>query len=841
MLANWVRQSTVTTGDDLSITLGAIAGRPTFLNTHAADAQVKYAVLSGDGVSREEGTGVIRAGGILERTTPSVTWDGATYDRTSPARISLFGTSIVYITVGELDIVTADSVTTLTNKIINDASNTVHADATHVQVRNVSGSTIDAGSPVYISGYNVGQDVAEVEPSDADDAATMPALGVADEDIGNNSNGHIISAGQIAGLDTTAWAVNDTLFVSTTPGVLTNVRPTGLAEEIQAIAIVERSHITLGRIFVYGAGRANDVPNNLGDTFADNLTINAAGHLLLPLDGDTVTPTLGFGDGDTGLYESSDDVLNIGVGGVLKWVYAGGFTLLTTLLEGSNITNPVVFFASTATSTVPVYVLSREDPDTGLGSAGADQLSLIAGNLEGIRITEASSAITIDMFGQTIFPSVNDLANPTIAFGDGDSGFFEAADDAIRVAISGANVLQFFSGGLLIGSSNGKAYLPNVIVTSTVPGYAVRGDDSNTGIGSGGADQINLITGGITAVDYVEANSHVLHTDESHIGITASTTQTQGNGQLFSSHNEVTTVANPDDVVTLPDPKAGRHCEIFNDTTNRLQIFPKSGHELGAGTDISMILEPKQTITFKGSDATNWHISSSTQNFHAEFWAEDDANLFTINDSDGDVHAYHSPNLAAGDLNGWLFDAGGAGTSFPIASIADGADSGVDIEVTTTGSHGLAVGDVISQTDLGDPAYVGMRVVKAIISATAYEVLGVFTATDTGTMDQAATLEVLPIAVGDYDLKYTTSSKPDATNETFTFQFYHYHVDDEIVEKVEKTKARRKFGSGGDYGSTPGIGFHSFESGDKLCWGLANISSAADITVENLTVNAKKL
>lgn len=47
-------------------------------------------------------------------------------------------------------------------------------------------------------------------------------------------------------------------------------------------------------------------------------------------------------------------------------------------------------------------------------------------------------------------------------------------------------------------------------------------------------------------------------------GMTASTTQSQGNGALTSSFNEISTVANDDGTVTLPKATIGKVCFIIN-------------------------------------------------------------------------------------------------------------------------------------------------------------------------------------------------------------------------------------------------------------------------------------
>lgn len=90
------------------------------------------------------------------------------------------------------------------------------------------------------------------------------------------------------------------------------------------------------------------------------------------------------------------------------------------------------------------------------------------------------------------------------------------------------------------------------------------------------------------------------------VGITASVTQTQGQQPLTDDVNEVSVVANANDVVTLPPVIGGRRVWVINNGANTLQIFPASGDNAGAGVDVSITLAAGLTYEFLGLNATNW-------------------------------------------------------------------------------------------------------------------------------------------------------------------------------------------------------------------------------------------
>ena len=91
-------------------------------------------------------------------------------------------------------------------------------------------------------------------------------------------------------------------------------------------------------------------------------------------------------------------------------------------------------------------------------------------------------------------------------------------------------------------------------------------------------------------------------------GITASTTQTQGQGAITTDINQVSTVANTNDTVTLPVPKAGMIILIMNDGTHTLQIFPSTGTNAGAGLNTAVTLATGKYARYIAISTTVWRV-----------------------------------------------------------------------------------------------------------------------------------------------------------------------------------------------------------------------------------------
>lgn len=89
--------------------------------------------------------------------------------------------------------------------------------------------------------------------------------------------------------------------------------------------------------------------------------------------------------------------------------------------------------------------------------------------------------------------------------------------------------------------------------------------------------------------------------------LTASTTQTQGQGALLSDYNIVNTVANDNDTVTLPAALSAQYCLVRNGGANILKVFPASGDDLGAGVDTAITMRPGEHYEWFAINTTTWH------------------------------------------------------------------------------------------------------------------------------------------------------------------------------------------------------------------------------------------
>jgi hypothetical protein len=156
------------------------------------------------------------------------------------------------------------------------ATHVESAEVIKVPVKNLQGSGLTKGDPVYISGSVGESGRLEVKLADASNSAKMPAvgllfqdLGILFQDLGINGEGYVVITGKLRNLTTDPIdgqtpLANDVIYVKpngVTGGALTLTKPTGsnLIQNMGKVGRVSTSND--GTFVVSSILRTNDIPN----------------------------------------------------------------------------------------------------------------------------------------------------------------------------------------------------------------------------------------------------------------------------------------------------------------------------------------------------------------------------------------------------------------------------------------------------------------------------------------------------------------------------------------------------------------------------------------------------
>jgi hypothetical protein len=230
----------------------------------------------------------------------------------------------------------------------------------------------------------------------------------------------------------------------------------------------------------------------------------STGQLALPVTGSGAGLLIG---GDVQLYRSAANTLlipdNIEVTGTLYMTNAAGSTLLNEAAAGDN----------------PTLVPNRADTHTGIGWNANDQLSLIAGAVELMRLTEGgTSGDMVEIFGGAASSGGVDDKTVNITATLNDTG-----------AAGGSDLFNLIKGNLTITNATGwdtvnlidlhvggaskftVDYLGGLKISSDllVPENIRHKGDSDTRI-QFGTDQIDIEVGGVTFVTFDEDTNDVV-------------------------------------------------------------------------------------------------------------------------------------------------------------------------------------------------------------------------------------------------------------------------------------------------------------------------------------------
>lgn len=397
------------------------------------------------------------------------------------------------------------------------AAGSASAQPVLAEVHNNSGSTISKGKAVYVNGEHGGKST--IALADADGAGTMPAIGVVYADIPNNTDGNVVAVGPLEGLNTSSFTVGDKLYVSDTPGELTATRPTAASDKVQNIGFVTRDHPSLGSIVVIGAGRSNDIPNDLVDLTGVSLGAEDLGTFTGSTITDNSSIKTAFQELETSLETKVANPLTADLnanGSQIKFNNNTGiedeagnnvliFAKATSAINNLKVTNAATGGEATASpATAPIIdaITTGSDTDVDLGLRGLGTGTVtIMGNTNSGTLTLNDEADTNCVHIRA--PAADDLAADytlTLPINDGDSGEF--------LQTNGSGVLSWAAssgGGLTVESQNSttaltgtnkfvKADSSGAAITLTLPAAATAGSGAIFVIKDIGNASTNAIT-----------------------------------------------------------------------------------------------------------------------------------------------------------------------------------------------------------------------------------------------------------------------------------------------------------------------------------------------------------
>ena len=304
---------------------------------------------------------------------------------------------------------------------------------------------------------------------------------------------------------------------------------------------------------------------------------------------------------------SVDDFVSGGIGLDATFVTVTGNAILPNervLTAGTNVGlvdagagNPITINVTMALADLTDVVLA--------GAADNDLLFRVGGIWE-----DTAGLLTWDG-AQLLVPQANTPLAPTIAFGDGDTGFYEVGDDQIQMAHAGVVTLVFRS-DFFTYSGSGVPMFMNETASDTNPTLVPSNLAASSGLGAiGGAFSAPvIISQGIEAQRWLRTTAlpGVITSSQANVGLTAHVGSSQGDGVIESSYNVYSTVANAGDAATLPSVfKVGQRIHIKNDGANSMDVFPASGDDLGAGVNTAVAVSAGDSKTFIGTAAdTTW-------------------------------------------------------------------------------------------------------------------------------------------------------------------------------------------------------------------------------------------
>ena len=280
-VANWVKENTSTTGQADLVLTGTDTGYASFAQAFGSSPiSVYYSIANGN--NREVGIGTFNGTTGLSRDTVHATLVSGTYDDTSPAKITLVGSSVVRCTMTSALVDALALLSEITYETL-DAAGDVGTGAGQLAIGNhdhaaayepisnvvrkirakVFVGGITAGQGVTLAGYHAGTGLPYVITATNNPASPVIGFSLVTEAVADTEVDIYIRG--VVTMDTSAWFALDNLYQA--DGSLVSTAPTD--DEPQRVGVVLDSGVS-GKFYVhidsFGpwllAGYVQDAPND---------------------------------------------------------------------------------------------------------------------------------------------------------------------------------------------------------------------------------------------------------------------------------------------------------------------------------------------------------------------------------------------------------------------------------------------------------------------------------------------------------------------------------------------------------------------------------------------------
>lgn len=327
------------------------------------------------------------------------------------------------------------------------------------QARNSTGSTITKGQVVYISG-STGQ-IGNIILAQANSYAASQVIGVANQDIANNTNGYVVIYGTVEDVDTSTLTAGNNIYLSaSTAGALTQTEPSAPNYAVH-MGVCLYSNSVHGKLLIVPQNKSIDSGYIIGQVAIAQGGTNG-----------TATPTAGaisYGTGTAYAFTSAGttgQVLTSNGAGTPTWTTITSSSVSITDDTTTNATRYPLFSNATSGTVSTEYTSSTKyqyNPSTGVLTAtgfsgsGAALTSIPNSALVNSSVTIGSTAVAL---GATVTTFAGLTSVTSTTFVGALSGNASTATTA-TTATNATNI------AITDNTSSGSTYYPVISSATT--------------------------------------------------------------------------------------------------------------------------------------------------------------------------------------------------------------------------------------------------------------------------------------------------------------------------------------------------------------------------------------